>query len=76
MWRARFEQMLPEIEQQARNAFEGVAKARLERLVAEVVEHAFHVFFHLAQRGKVEVVYAKPLAISAIKQVRTARRDR
>jgi hypothetical protein len=69
-WQVGFEQMLPEIEDQARHAFSGVGPKRLERLVAEVIARAFAVYISLAQRGKAEIVDAKPLATSAIKQVR------
>jgi hypothetical protein len=66
--------MLPEIEYRARHAFHGVTPGRLEELVGEVIGCAFHVYVFLAQRGKADIAYAKPLAISAIKQVCTARR--
>jgi hypothetical protein len=65
--------MLPEIEARARHAFRGVGPSRLEELVSEVTEHAFRVFACLAQRGNLDIVYAKPLAFSAIKQVRALR---
>jgi hypothetical protein len=66
--------MLPEIEDRARHAFRGVWPGELEELVAEVTDLAFQVFLYLAQRGKADIAYPKPLAISAIKQVRAARR--
>jgi hypothetical protein len=66
--------MLPEIERRARQAFHGVGPDRLEKLVSEVTERAFRVFSYLAQHGKADLAYARPLAMSAIKQVRTARR--
>lgn len=72
-WREVFERMLPEIQYRARRAFRGAGARQLEQLVAEVTEHAFNVFVYLAQRGKADIAYAKPLAISAIKQVRRAR---
>ena len=72
--RARFEQMLPEIELRARYAFRGVGPERVEELVAAVTNHAFEVFLFLAQRGKADLAYAKPLATSAINQVRIAQR--
>jgi len=70
---ARFQRMLPEIEGRARNAFRTFRPKRREELVAEVTDLAFHVFRYLAQRGKADIAYPKPLAISAIKQVRRAR---
>lgn len=69
-WRAEFERMLPEIEYRALRAFRGVGRERSDRLVAQVTEHAFEVFVYLAHRGKADLVYAKPLAMSAIEQVR------
>jgi hypothetical protein len=74
MWRVKFGQMLSEVEHRARNAFQGVGPGLREELVAEAIEHAFRVYALLAERGKADIVYAKPLAISAVKQVRAARR--
>lgn len=70
---ARFEQLLPAIESQARHAFPGLETSQLEELVAEVTERAFHVFLHLSERGRGDMAYAKPLATSAIKLVRRTR---
>ncbi|MFO7901247.1 MAG: hypothetical protein ACQESR_13195 [Planctomycetota bacterium] len=70
---ARFEQILPEIESQARHAFPGLETHQLEKLVAEVTERAFHVFLQLSERGRGDIAYAKPLAKSAIKSVRKTR---
>jgi hypothetical protein len=72
--RAEFEQMRPEIELRARHAFRRAGPERIEELVAEVTAHAFEVFIYLAQHGKANLAYAKPLAASAIRQVRIARR--
>ena len=70
---AGFERILPEIQDRARRAFCGVRPGELEELVSEVTDLAFQVFLYLAQRGKADIAYPKPLAISAIKQVRAAR---
>ena len=75
VWKTRFRRMLPEIQYRARHAFQGVNTERLEELVNEVIERAFCVFVHLAQRGKGDIVYARPRAIAAIEQVRRARRQ-
>ena len=72
--RAKFEQMRPEIELQARHAFRRAGPERIEELVAEVTAYALEVFLCLAQHGKANLAYAKPLATSAIRQVRIARR--
>ena len=37
------------------------------KTVAAVTNHAFEIFLFLAQRGKADLAYAKPLAVSAIK---------
>ena len=72
--RLKFEQMRPEIEYHAMRAFLGFGSRWLEDLVSEVPEHAFRTFACLALRGKLDIVYAKPLAAAAINQVRTRRR--
>jgi hypothetical protein len=66
--------MLPEIQYRARHAFREARPGQLEELVAEVSDLALQVFMYLAQRGKADIAYPKPLATSAIKQVRAARR--
>lgn len=71
-WRVKFGQILPEIELRARNSFQGAGPRRREELVAEAVENAFGVYILLAECGKADIVYPKPLAISAVKQVRAA----
>jgi len=73
-WRLRFETMLPEIERRAKRAFRGVGPERLDEIVTAVAERAFHVFVTLAQRGKADLAYARPLAMTAIEQVRANRR--
>ena len=73
-WYARFEKMRPEIEYRARRAFRDCGPARLEECVADVIDHALQVFLYLAERGMADVAHPKPLAISAIKQVCSARR--
>jgi hypothetical protein len=70
---AGFQRILPEIQDRARREFRGVRPGELEELVSEVTDLAFQVFLYLAQRGKADIAYPKPLAISAIKQVRAAR---
>ena len=69
-----FEQLLPGIEGRARHAFHRSGPRRAEVLVAEVTAHAFKIFVMLAQRGKVDIAYARPLAAAAVQRVRTTRR--
>ena len=69
-WRVRFEQMRPEVEHHARRAFRDVDSGQLEEVVARVVNLAFRVYARLVRRGMADIVYPKPLAFSAIGQVR------
>ena len=39
------------------------------RIVAQTVKKAFTVFTRLADRGMADIVYPKPLALAAVKQV-------
>jgi hypothetical protein len=73
-WEAEFEHLLPEIENRARQAFYGFGPTRAEALVAEAAAYAFKIFVLLAQRGKADIAYARPLAALAVQQVCTARR--
>ena len=72
-WRARFEQMLPQIRQQAAVALRAFEPKRREKLVAEIVELAFAAFLQLVERGYGAVAYVKPSASSALKQLRSGR---
>ena len=72
-FQTRFEQMLPEVEHRAKQAFRGVGRGLLDELVAEVTEHALRIFLHLVRRGLAHIAYPEPLANLAIKQVRAAR---
>ena len=73
-WRLRFETMLPEIERWAKPAFRGAAPDRMDELLTAVAERAFDVFVMLAERGKADLAYPRPLALTAIEQVRAIRR--
>jgi len=68
--RVRFEQMRPEVERHARCAFRDVDEGHFEEIVGRVVNLAFRVYLRLARRGMADIVYPKPLALSAIGQVR------
>jgi hypothetical protein len=66
--------MLPEIRKQANFAFRRVPVEAREELIQEVVSQAYALFVRLAQRGKLRVVYATPLAQFAIRKVRAGQR--
>ena len=67
--RVRFAKMLPQIRQEANAAFHSVPAPRREQLINEVVERAFDTLLRLAERGKLQIAYAKPLTMVAIKQM-------
>jgi len=71
---ARFLELLPSIQNQARVAFRGEPRELREELIAEVVANCFVAFVRLLDRGLDEVVYPTPLAKFAIKQVRSGRK--
>jgi hypothetical protein len=73
--RARFAHMLPQIRQEANAALGAVPPHRREALIEEVIQRAFGTFLCLAERGKLQIAYAKPLTMVAVKQLR-ARRGR
>ena len=70
----KFLEMLPAIRDQASMAFRGLPSETREELTAEVVANAFVAYVRLLDRGKDAVVFATPLAMFAIKQVRSGRR--
>ena len=73
-WRERFDEMLPQIRNQASFAFRNVNSELQEELVAETVALAYCSFVQLMRRGRGSIVYPSPLATFAIKQVRCGRR--
>ena len=72
--REHFLSLLPAIVEQARFAFRHKRSERREELVAEVVANCWVAFVRLVERGLTEIIYARPLAQYAIKQVRDGRR--
>lgn len=70
----RFLELLPQIERQARRAFYDRQPAEREELVQEVVANAYVAFNRLVQLGKQELAYATPLAMYAVRHVRSGRR--
>jgi hypothetical protein len=71
---ARFETMLPAIRAYARRAFQSVGPEAREELIAETVANAFCAYLRLVERGKEEVAHPTPLAMFAIRQIRSGRR--
>jgi len=71
---AGFEAMLPAIRASARRAFQSANPEAREELIAETVANAFCAYLRLVERGKEEVAHPTPLALYAIRQVRSGRR--
>ena len=74
--RAEFAPILPEVVQEANAALCGVPEKRRRALVEEVIRHAFKTFVRLAERGKIQIAYAKPLTLVGIEQLGEERRIR
>ncbi|MCR9117620.1 MAG: hypothetical protein NXI22_11810 [bacterium] len=69
-----FEELLPAIRKRAAVAFRTVPASEREDLVAEVVANAYTAYQRLVERGRADVAYATPLAMYAVKQIRSGRR--
>ena len=74
--RIRFSDMLPQIRQEASAALSHVPPHRRQALVEEVVQQAFGAFLKLAERGKIQIAYAKPLAMVGMRQLLVGRSGR
>ena len=72
----RFAGMLPEIRQEAGAALSAFPSRRRNELIEEVILRALQTFFYFAMRGKVHLVYAKPLTLTAVKQLGVHRNPR
>jgi hypothetical protein len=69
----RFLQMLPGIKRAARMEFGGLdPEARAEK-TQEVIANAFVAYSRLVEQGKEELAYPTPLAMYAIRQVKSGR---
>ena len=66
--------MLPAIRRHAQLAFRGLDPVERDELVAEVVADAFVAYRRLSELGKRELAYATPLAMYAVRHVRSGRR--
>ena len=71
--RARFAHMIPQIRKEANAALGDVPANRREMLIEEVIQRAFSTFLCLAERGKIQVAYAKPLTMVALNQLHSRR---
>jgi hypothetical protein len=70
----KFLKLLPAVREQAEYAFRGVPVDAREELIQEVVAQAYALFVRLAQRRKLALVFATPLARFAVGKVRAGRR--
>ena len=70
----RFLELLPQIKLQASRAFRNHQPAEREELVQEVIANAYVAFTRLVELGKQELAYATPLAMYAVRHVRSGRR--
>ena len=66
--------MLPAIRRQARHAFRDLPVQARQDLVDEVVGNCTVAVARLAEQGRLDIVYSTPLAMFAIKRVRSGRR--
>lgn len=70
----KFLELLPQIERQARRAFRDHQPAEREELVQEVIADAYVAFARLVELGKTDLAYATPLAMYAVRHIRSGRR--
>lgn len=71
---ARFLAMLPQIEQIALHSFRGQQPEARAELVQEVVTNCYLAYCRLVQLGKIDRVFATPLARYAVRQINSGRR--
>ena len=74
--RARFANLLPQIRQEAKAALRAVPPHRRDAIIEEVIQQAFGTFVMLAERGKIQIAYVKPLTMVAMKQLSARRGGR
>ena len=70
----RFLELLPQIERQARKAFYDRQPAEREELIQEVIANTYVAFSRLVKLGKQDLAFATPLAMYAVRHVRSGRR--
>jgi len=73
-WQDRFLSMLPAIEHQVAHRLHGVPAHEREDLTSEAIALAFAMFVRLAERGRIELAYATPLATYGCRQALVGRR--
>jgi len=73
-WHAAFLLMLPAIQRHARIAFRDFPDEAREDLVQEAVTNCLVAYVRLVELGKPELAYPTPLAMYAVRQVRSGRR--
>ena len=70
----KFLSLLPSIKNEARVTFRGEPDELRHELISEVVANCWVAYVSLVRRGLEDVIYPKPLAQYAIRQVRSGRR--
>jgi hypothetical protein len=70
----KFLSLIPSITNEARVAFRGEPPELRQELISEVVANCWVAYVSLVRRGLEDVIYPKPLARYAIRQVRSGRR--
>jgi len=69
MCRVQFAGLLPLIREEANSVLRDLPAQQRVELVEQVVRQAFSTFLNLAERGKIEIAYPKPLTMVAVKQL-------
>jgi len=69
MCRVQFAGLLPLIRAEANRVLRDLPTQERVELVEQVVRQSFSTFLSLAERGKIEIAYPKPLTMVAFKQL-------
>jgi hypothetical protein len=67
--RLRFDEIVPQVLVEVQRELRDVEPAIRRRYAAQAIKRACAVFARLADRGMADIVYAKPLAWAAVRQV-------
>jgi len=73
-WQERFLELLPAIEQQVAHRLRGVPEHQCEDLASEAIALALVMCIRLAERGRISLAYATPLADYGCRQALDGRR--
>jgi len=65
----KFERMMPQVLAEVERAPLEAEHDQRQRNIAQTVDKAFAIFVCLADRGMADIVYPRPLALAAVKQV-------